>query len=168
MQEALANIRREWTAQNKPSLHARIGINSGDMVVGNMGSAAKFNYTVIGDSVNLGSRLEGTNKVYGTGVIISEYCHHHIKNVYHCRELDLITVKGRSEPVRIYELRGKIGGLVEKEIRFVELFERGIAEYREQRWSIAEQSFREALVLDPSDQPSKLYIERIRSGEPSH
>jgi adenylate cyclase len=162
MQEALAKIREEWALQKKPSLHARVGINTGDMVVGNMGSTAKFNYTVIGDSVNLASRLEGTNKTYGTKTIISESCHRQVSGVFSCRELDLITVKGRLEPVRIYELRGTRGRTRDTGDRFIALFEAGLKAYREQHWNVAETSFREALQLELEDQPSLLFLERIR------
>jgi adenylate cyclase len=84
-----------------------IGLNSGIMTVGNMGSAVRKNYTIMGDAVNLGSRLEGVNKVYGTNIIVSEFTYEHIKDHFICRELDYIRVKGKYLPVKIYELMGK-------------------------------------------------------------
>jgi adenylate cyclase len=102
--DVLAAMNKEWQAQGKKSLHIGIGINTGDMVVGNMGSSSRMDYTLMGDNVNLGARLEGTNKVYSTGIIISEFTYDHVKDDVIVRELDLIRVKGKERPVRIYEL----------------------------------------------------------------
>ncbi len=84
-------------------------MNTGLMTVGNMGSKNRMDYTLMGDSVNLGARLEGTNKIYGTNIIISEFTHEKIKNNFICRELDNIRVKGKLKPVKIYEIMDYIG-----------------------------------------------------------
>jgi len=102
--DALHKLNEHWLAEDKPPLDIGIGVNTGDMVVGNMGSASRMDYTLMGDNVNLGARLEGTNKVYGTNIIISEYTYEHVKDHVIVRELDLIKVKGKELPVRIYEL----------------------------------------------------------------
>ncbi len=97
-------LNQNWTAQGRPILKIGIGLNSGEMVVGNMGSSSRMDYTLMGDNVNLGARLEGTNKVYGTLIIISEFTYEHVKDLVIVRELDLIKVKGKTKPVKIYEL----------------------------------------------------------------
>ncbi len=102
--ESLNNLQEKWKDQKLPIINIGIGLNTGDAVVGNMGSTHRMDYTVMGDTVNLGSRLEGTNKVYGTRIIISEYTYEYVKDKIIARELDLIKVKGKNEPVRIYEL----------------------------------------------------------------
>ncbi len=100
----LHEMNKVWEAQNKPPLDIGIGINTGDMVVGNMGSSSRMDYTLMGDMVNLGARLEGTNKVYSTHIIISEFTYEHVKDDIIARELDLIRVKGKALPVKIFEL----------------------------------------------------------------
>ena len=102
--EDLKKMNEKWQREGKPVLNIGIGLNTGDMVVGNMGSASRMDYTLMGDMVNLGARLEGTNKMYGTRIIISEFTYEHVKDRVIVRELDLIRVKGKELPVRIYEL----------------------------------------------------------------
>jgi len=102
--EVLHKMNENWRNEGKPELNIGIGINTGDMVVGNMGSSSRMDYTLMGDNVNLGARLEGTNKVYGTYIIISEFTYEHVKDNVVVRELDLIKVKGKELPVKIYEL----------------------------------------------------------------
>ena len=104
MMDVLSKMNLDWIARGKDALDIGIGLNSGDMVVGNMGSNSRMDYTLMGDNVNLGARLEGTNKVYGTHVIISEFTYEHVKDQVIVRELDLIKVKGKHLPVKIYEL----------------------------------------------------------------
>jgi adenylate cyclase len=104
MMEELHKMNKNWEMAGKPTLDIGIGINTGDMVVGNMGSASRMDYTLMGDNVNLGARLEGTNKVYHTHIIISEFTYEYVKNHVVARELDLIRVKGKALPVKIYEL----------------------------------------------------------------
>ena len=104
MMVELHKMNSKWELEKKPTLDIGIGINTGDMVVGNMGSSSRMDYTLMGDNVNLGARLEGTNKVYGTHIIISEFTYEYVKNHVIARELDLIRVKGKAQPVKIYEL----------------------------------------------------------------
>ncbi len=104
MMKELKNLNTMWEKEGKPSLDIGIGLNSGDMVVGNMGSSSRMDYTLMGDNVNLGSRLEGTNKIYKTNIIISEFTYDPVKDHVIARELDLIRVKGKKLPVKIYEL----------------------------------------------------------------
>ena len=100
----LHELNAKWLESGKPELDIGIGLNTGDMVVGNMGSSSRMDYTLMGDNVNLGARLEGTNKVYKTNIIISEYTYEQVKEDILARELDLIRVKGKELPVKIYEL----------------------------------------------------------------
>ncbi|GEM_PF-175638 len=97
-------LHKKWDEEGKPKLYIGIGINTGTMTVGNMGSSRRMDYTLMGDNVNLGARLEGTNKVYKTWIIISEYTYTVVKDHVIVRELDNIRVKGKSQPVKIYEL----------------------------------------------------------------
>jgi len=134
-------------------LGMRVGISSGDMVAGNIGSAASRKFSVIGDPVNLGARLEGANKNYGTRVILSERTRELAGDAAHVRELDLIRVKGKAEPTRIFEL---LPGSAARP-----LLEDGLAAYRAQDWARAEAAF-EALRSDaPSDPVPEVFLERI-------
>ncbi|MDH5654809.1 MAG: adenylate/guanylate cyclase domain-containing protein [Spirochaetia bacterium] len=113
--KALQELQKKWSERNIPVLDIGIGINTGPAVVGNMGSSRRMDYTLMGDTVNLGSRLEGITKQYGVKICISEYTYERVKSRVYARELDLVRVKGKLEPVRIYELMGlKDDGDIEK------------------------------------------------------
>jgi adenylate cyclase len=164
MRRALVELNKRWEADGKPPLDMRIGINTGDMVVGNMGGTGKFAYTVIGDSVNLGSRLEGANKQYGTHIIISFATFLSVRREVVARELDTLAVKGRNEPVTVYELmaiRGEdAGGNLEE---FLTRYNEGIFRYRCREWDAAIAAFLSALELRPEDFPARMYVERSES-----
>ncbi len=105
MMQAMQSLQDEWKKSGFPSVDIGIGINTGAMVVGNMGSKSRFDYTVIGDAVNLGSRIESLNKTYGTHILMSEFTYRQVRDEFpHIREIDFTQVKGRQEIVRIYEL----------------------------------------------------------------
>lgn len=104
--QQLGELQKSWRSRNLPNIDIGIGLNSGPAVVGNMGSSHRMDYTCMGDTVNLGSRLEGSNKTYGTKIIISEYTYEKVRDRVFARELDLVQVKGKTHPVRIYELLG--------------------------------------------------------------
>ncbi|MEK7666358.1 MAG: adenylate/guanylate cyclase domain-containing protein, partial [Pseudomonadota bacterium] len=105
MMQELRRLQAEWKQRGLPGMDIGIGINTGPMVVGNMGSKTRFDYTVIGDAVNLGARIEALNKQYGTHILISEFTYNQVKDEFpQAREIDVTTVRGRSEPVRLYEL----------------------------------------------------------------
>ncbi len=166
MQEALVEIRRSWDKQNKPLINVRIGINSGEMVVGNMGGMGKFDYTVIGDSVNLASRLEGTNKLYRTRIIASERTYDLVKDRILGRELDLIAVKGRTEPLRIYELIQTMNSRRSTNMeKFLEEYAHAVRMFRNRCWREARTLFEEAQKIQPEDFPTQLYIERAKEYE---
>ena len=101
----LREMNKEWAIQGKPELDIGIGINTGDMIAGNVGSESIMSYTVIGDAVNLGARLESLNKDYGTRIIISEATRERLKGRYDIHPLGDVIVKGKSKPVAIFEVR---------------------------------------------------------------
>lgn len=161
MQTMLAELRARWRHEGKPVIHTRIGINTGDMVVGNMGGAEKFDYTVIGDSVNIASRLEGANKLYRVNVMVSESTYEAVKHKVLGREIDLLSIKGRSEPVRTFELLCPLDGRIEPDLqKFLTIYAEGLRLYRSRQWDAAESCFRSALALRGDDTPSRLYLDR--------
>ena len=161
MMSNLHNLQKKWKAEGRPVLDIGIGINTGDMVVGNMGSEMRFDYTVMGDHVNLGSRLEGTNKEYGTNIIISEFTYAVVKESMSCRELDWVRVKGKIKPVKIYELLGEKKDESNWK-NLIDSFEKGFTLYREARWDEAIAAFKQVLTIRSDDFAASMYIERCQ------
>jgi adenylate cyclase len=165
MMEKLAELRKKWSKEGKPDIDIGIGLNSGLMRVGFMGSARMRNYTLLGDNVNLGSRLEGTNKNYGTHIIVSQHTYDQAKHIVFGRWLDAVRVKGKREPVNIYELVGRLPSenapAPEAELRWIEKFEEGLRDFQSKRWTQAEACFREVIALRGTDAPSDIYLERL-------
>lgn len=143
-----------------PVVNIGIGINSGPVVFGSVGARDRMDFTSIGDTVNLAARLEGANKAYGSKSIISESVYKKIKDVFLCRELDYITVKGKNKPVRIYEILQEHSKAKDILFEIKEVFETGLKKYREKNWDEALDSFRE-IFEKFNDTPSKIFIERI-------
>jgi adenylate cyclase len=162
-QARLVELRKEFAQMGLPPVFARIGINTGPMIIGNMGSSQRFDFTVIGDSVNLASRLEGAGKEYGTSILISEDTYREAQHAVEARELDLLQVKGKQLPVRIYELLAKKGELETTGARKGELFAEGLAFYRKQQWEEATARFNQVLELDPDDGPAKTFLRRCQT-----
>ena len=157
----LRDLEVEWERRNWPRLNMGIGINSGDMVVGNMGSARRVSYTVAGDNVNIASRLEGLTKTYGCRIIASENTIDMVRGKVVSRELDIVRVQGRAAPVRIFEVLGPIS----EEARWASLrsaFNAGIFAYRARQWEQAVEAFTLILKERPNDVPSQLYVKRCR------
>jgi adenylate cyclase len=163
MRQALAALREEWARIGRPALRARTGINSGPMLVGNLGSRYRFAYGALGDNVNLGSRLEGLNREYGTEIIIGENTARLVGDAFRLRELDMVRVKGRQNPVRVYELLAKAGdGLPEEMEKALEPFAAGLDAYRRQTWAEAMTHFSRALEAHPTDGAARTLLERCR------
>ena len=159
--EAELNVRFLEKGLAPSNLLTRMGINSGDMVVGNMGTNRKMNYTIMGDSVNLAARLEGVNKQYGTWLCISEDTMKEALAGIEVRRLDRIRVVGKAQPIRIFELVDEKGMLSQQKADTIGLFETALTKFESRLWDEADSAFQKVLSLDPEDGPSKTYIERI-------
>jgi len=142
-------------------LKMRIGINSGEAFAGDIGCEKRMDYTVMGSTVNLASRLEGVNKLYGTRVLLSEETASRVQDRLLVREVDLVQVKGRGQPVAIFELMGPLPA--EGPPAWLASFAAGLQAYRQRRWTGASQAFAEVLHLKPGDRPAQVFLERCRS-----
>jgi adenylate cyclase len=162
---ALSTLRRELPEitglrRDVPTIELRIGICTGEVVVGNIGSENTRSYTVIGDTVNLTARLERANRVYGTQILIGETTAQAIGLEFETREIDIISVKGKTETTRIFELLATKGQLSAELERLRECYEQGRRAFLAQEWDLAEASFHECLQLRPNDGPSQVLIQR--------
>ena len=159
--EKLFELQKEYEKRGLPSIDIGIGLNSGDVNVGNMGSQTVRSYTVMGDAVNLASRLEGINKQYGTRIILSEFTYKEVKDNFVCREVDWVRVKGKVLPVKIYELMAeeKVKSTVAETLKW---FQEGYEKYHEKAWQSGLEAFSRALSITPEDAVSKLYVERCQ------
>jgi adenylate cyclase len=163
MREHRNALREEWAQLGRPPLIARTGINSGLMLVGNLGSKYRFTYGVLGDHVNLGSRLEGLNKVYGTEILIGENTARLVEKSFVLREIVIVRVLGREQPVRIYELLAQAGtSLSSAQEKAFSAYAAGLEAYRQQRWDEALGLFKESLALWSGDTPSRTLAERCQ------
>ncbi|MCH2534866.1 MAG: adenylate/guanylate cyclase domain-containing protein, partial [Bdellovibrionales bacterium] len=158
----LKELQIEYEKKGLPQIDIGIGINTGEMSVGNMGSETVRSYTVMGDAVNLGSRLEGINKEYGTRIIISEFTYQDVKDSFICREIDWVRVKGKNKPVKIFELIDEGSTSVEN-AKMLKHFNKGFELYHQKMWTEAIEQFNLALNHVPEDVPSKLYIQRCET-----
>ncbi len=154
-------LNEEWTRSGRPPLSARTGINTGLMLVGNLGSEYRFSYGVLGDQVNLGSRLEGLNKTYRTEILVGETTTALVADAFRLREIDLVRVVGRKQPTRIYELLGHSGDAL-PDAREVSLarYAEGLHAYRDRLFGEAEALLRAGLALWPGDGPARALLER--------
>jgi adenylate cyclase len=157
MVATLNDLNQEWAGQGRPPLRVGIGVNTGPVAVGNMGSDRLFDYTAVGDNVNLASRLEGLNKYYGTSILISETTTQALGNGFILRDVDRVRVKGKAHPAGIFELLGE--GEPEGELaRFLERYHQALGFYRERQWSQSLAGFQAALELRPQDATVQRYL----------
>jgi len=168
MMDRVRELQTKWEAEGKPHLDIGIGLNSGLASVGRMGSALRYGYTALGDTVNLSSRLEGLNKDYGTHIIVNETTYAGAKDSgFVFRELDLIRVKGKLQPVTICELIGRTGedsvyGTPEETGKRLELFQKARALYSQRQWQASQDAFQAILGPWPDDGPSRAYWKRCQ------
>jgi adenylate cyclase len=160
--DRLDALNARWQAAGRPRFDARVALHTGEVVVGNVGSGARLNYTIIGDAVNLASRLEGLNKRYGTGLIISETTWARVSHVMVARPLDKVSVKGKEASVVIYELIGRRRDVSAVRREVAERHARAFTLYLERKWSEAISLLRARLAEHPGDEPSKLLLERCK------
>lgn len=164
--EVILAFRRERVNQmihsERGDILTRIGISSGPVVVGNLGSTRRMDFTAIGDTVNLSARLEGVNKAYGTTNMLSEQTWEQVKDEYYFRELDRIRVKGKNKPIRVFTLVDRMGQVSGPALAVEEAFHEALATYRQKQWDAAIACFEAVLALNPEDKPSAAYIERCR------
>jgi len=158
MVEKLKELQEVWKKRGVPPFDVGIGINTGPMSVGNMGSNQRFDYTVMGDAVNLGSRLEGLNKMYGTLILISQFTYDALNGSFFCREIDFVAVKGKREPVRIYELISE--NPIPELVPLVEGLSRALSEYRAGNFEKALELFTQLQREFPRDRPTYEFIHR--------
>jgi adenylate cyclase len=168
MMRRVHELQKKWESEGKPKLDIGIGLNSGVASVGNMGSALRYGYTALGDAVNLSSRLEGLNKDYGTHILANESTYAAARDAgFLFRELDSIRVKGKLQPVTIYELVGRLSEL-QQDPAFPDLqqcfvqFAAARQLYLHRQWPAAQQAFQSILDHWPNDGPSRMYWKRCQ------
>jgi len=163
MRHRLAEFNARRTANNKVPIRIGIGINSDSVISGNIGSSKRMEFTAIGDGVNLGSRLESASKQYGCDIIISEYTYKPCAAQVCARELDKIRVKGKTQPVSIYELIGLASEPISEQKQHVmEHYQKGRELYLNQDFAIAIGEFAQVLKFDPNDKPADMHLARCQ------
>lgn len=163
----LRELNARWANEGKPELPTRFGISSGDVSVGNMGSSDRMNYTVLGDSVNLASRLEGINKYYGTDVIVGESTYEVVKDRFCFRPIDVVAVKGKTRGVKIYQLLAALPddpelAPDEKTLKIRDLTKQAFAAYLKKEFTKAKKFYTELAKLDAQNPLGSMFVERCQ------
>jgi adenylate cyclase len=169
MQQTLQKLQPHFKERGWPEIHVGVGINTGKVSVGNMGSEARVAYTVMGDAVNLASRLEGITKQYGVGVMVGENTKNAVPDFIY-RELDQVRVKGKDKPVAIYEPIGPKGQVDEAVLEELKLYQQALKLYRKQDWDQAELQMYNLQRMYPECKLYQVYVERaahFRSNPPA-
>jgi adenylate cyclase len=165
-QDGVAKLREHLSEvlglrRDLPDFSVRMGLATGDLVVGTIGAPDARSFTVIGDTVNLASRLEGANNAYGTGILVDEGTFQLAQNVVEGREIDFLTVSGKVEPVRVYEIMAPAGCLSTAETELRDLFAEGLAAYRASDWDRSDERFAQCLAVAPADGPAAVFRQRV-------
>ncbi len=160
MLEAIKKLNKKFKQQGKPEIKIGIGINTGEMNVGNKGSEFRVDYTVLGDAVNLGSRLEGLTKNYGVEFIVNETTQHEVPE-YEYRMLDIVKVKGKDKPVTIFEPVDLVENIDRATRKRIKEFHHALKLYRQQKWDDAEQTLFQLSQEEPERQIYRIYLDRI-------
>jgi len=161
----LAEYNQERSKEGHPPLQIGLGINTGDLMLGTIGEHNRMEGTVISDSVNLASRLEGLTKIYGCSILISEYTYNNLKDPknYTIRLIDRVRVKGKSEPIIVYAvIDGEPSEILEKKVATAKIFEQARQLFQTQKLDEAELLFKKCLDTDPKDKTSQLYVDRCQ------
>ncbi|MBD3274754.1 MAG: CHASE2 domain-containing protein [Candidatus Marinimicrobia bacterium] len=168
IQRRLNELRDEWSDEGIQQIYTRIGINTGEVALGNFGSRDVFDYTAMGDTVNLGARLESANKNYGTYIMISQYTESELDESFIRRPLDKVIVKGKTEPVIIYELLDDSSDhLLVSDNELLSKYTEGFEQYLQRNWEAAESNFNCILEHDPNDRPTTILRDRCRKYQES-
>ena len=154
----------KWISEGKKEFITRMGINTGVSFIGNFGSSERFNYTAIGDSVNLANRLEGLNKVYNSKIIVSEGTEKEAGDKLIFRVLDIVAVKGRQQSVTVYDLLGSVSDDNSSDLKKLSaMSERALVHYLSSEWKEAEDNYKEILNAFPNDKTAQIFVSRCKN-----
>ena len=163
VQKAIASLREQFRAEGLPDVYTRIGLNTDELLVGNIGSEQLMDYTAIGDGMNLAARLEGANKAYGTLIMMGENTYLQVKDHVEARELDTVRVAGKTQAVCIYELLALKGELPAEKAPTLTQYAQALSLYRERKFNDAVTLLQVALKADPADGPSQQLLDRCKT-----
>lgn len=166
-QERLRALNDKWSERHQPNFKMRMGIASGEVIVGNWGSSQRLNYSVMGDIVNLASRLEGLNKEYNTNILVGQNTLSQLSDEFTYRLVDIVVVKGKTQPVPVYELVATKGNITAKDAEFLNLFNVALNFYLQRDWARAKLRFSKLLLVKPQDKACQIFLARCEEYEKS-